>query len=294
MENISNKLIRKLKRKKQIDVTRLSLEMAIKVAGEVVGLTNSYPGLTRRLEAFFESDFTAFSLKHLLSLISNQYTTLAFFYLDVKPAIRARRKKPQEDVISHLLSKNYTDLEILTESVTFGAAGMITTREFISVAAWHLLDHPELRQRYLGAPEEERFDILHEILRLEPVVSHLMRRATEDFELDNAGEHVKIAKGDLVDVHLYGANQDMSIVGECPLMVRPLRELHGERVPAMLMSFGDGEHRCPGAYIAIRETDIFLRRLLSIESLRVITKPSISWNPVTIGYELRNLVVAVD
>ena len=82
---------------------------------------------------------------------------LGFLYFDVKPAIRARRKNPQNDVISYLISRNYDDVEILMECIVYGVAGMATTREFILTAVWHLLEKPHLRQRMqVGSPEERR------------------------------------------------------------------------------------------------------------------------------------------
>ena len=48
--------------------------------------------------------------------------------------IHTRRHQPQEDVISYLIEKGYRNREILTECVTYAAAGMVTTREFICVA----------------------------------------------------------------------------------------------------------------------------------------------------------------
>ena len=84
-------------------------------------------------------------------------------------------RRPSADVISQLLQQDFSDLEILTEALTYAAAGMATTREFVTVAAWHLLDEPELRTRYLAAERAEREAILHEILRLEPVVGELRR-----------------------------------------------------------------------------------------------------------------------
>ena len=59
------------------------------------------------------------------------------------------------------------------------------------------------------------------------------------------------------------------------------------------MSFGDGHHRCPGAYIAIQETDIFLTRLLALP-VTVEREPSLSWSEVTKGYELRNFRVRLE
>jgi cytochrome P450 len=296
MEKYSDKLIQRLRRQKQADLTQLSMALSVSVAGQVVGLTNSYPGLTRRLEAFFENTTTdrvgLFSKwKHFLHVRTR---ILAFFYLDVLPAIRARKRRPKDDVISHLLTKNYSNTEILTECVTYGAAGMVTTREFISVAAWHLLERPELRKRYVEAPEEERLAILHEILRLEPVVTHLIRRTTAEIELDSNGARVIIPAGEKIDLHIYSANMDEVVVGELPLALCPGRQLKGDHVPEMVMSFGDGTHRCPGAYIAIQETDIFLQRLLAIDSLRLVSKPSMSWDKLTTGYMLRHFNIAVD
>ena len=290
MEQLSDQLIKKLLRKKQVDLSQLSITLAVRVAAQVVGLTNSYPGLPQRLEAFFSGNLASMSV---LNLFKNQSRTLAFFTLDVLPAIRARKRKPQNDVISHLLAQNYSNAEILTECITYAAAGMVTTREFISVAAWHILERPELRQRYVVAPEEERYAMLHEILRVEPVVTRLYRNTTADIELENEGTQVVIPQGSKITVEIDASNADESIVGELPLAVCPGREIKGDRVPEMVMSFGDGVHRCPGAYIAIQETDIFLQRLLALDGLHIVSKPSIRWNTLTTGYELRNFDIGV-
>lgn len=60
-----------------------------------------------------------------------------------------------------------------------------------------------------------------------------------------------------------------------------------------MTSFGDGHHRCPGYYVALQETDVFLMRLLSLDSLRIERKPSVSWNDPISGYELRGFAVAL-
>jgi cytochrome P450 len=297
MERLADRLVAQARRQPQIDLTRMSLTMAVAVAGQVVGLTNSRRrGMGRRLEAFFEQ--TTVSRHHgalgrLIQMV-NLRRLLWFYWFDVRPAIKARRARPQEDVISHLLAQNYSDPEILTECVTYGAAGMATTREFISMAAWHLLDHPDLRARYLAAPEAERVAILHEMLRLEPVVGHLYRRATDDIPLRSNGAEVVIPKGALIDLHIESANLDERVVGEAPTALCPMRPLRGDRVGAMLMSFGDGAHRCPGAYLAIQETDIFLQRLLAIPNLCIVRPPALIWNELTAGYELRRFLLGHD
>jgi cytochrome P450 len=298
MEGLADRLVAQLQRAGKTDLSRLTLELAVRVAAEVVGLTNSLlPGMPTRLEEFFRYEVdnrSRWSPRTLWHFLNMQRSILAFFFLDVRPAIQARRRQPREDLISHLLAQGYTDMEILTECVTFAAAGMITTREFISVSAWHLLERPDLRARYLVAPEEERYAILGEILRLEPVVGHLYRRATTDLSLDYQGRSYIIPQGALIDLHIHSANADPKVIDGHPLQLCPGRELKESRVTPELMSFGDGHHRCPGSYVAIQETDILLHRLLALDGLRIERRPNLSWNKLVTGYELRKFLVTLN
>ncbi|HEX9057687.1 MAG TPA: cytochrome P450 [Ktedonobacterales bacterium] len=297
MDRLTNQLVDGLRRTGRADLSALSMTLAVGVAGEVIGLTNSrLPGMDRRLNVFFRDDVISAGsrTRRLVSQLRNQLRIAAFFFLDVKPAITARRRTPREDLISHLIKQQYRASEILTECVTFGAAGMVTTREFISVATWHFLEHPALRARYLAAPDAERHLMLQEILRLEPVVGHLYRRATADLHFETDGALVTIPAGDLIDVHIYAVNADESVVGDEPLALCPARELRVDHASPAMMGFGDGQHRCPGQYIAIQETDIFLRRLLALEGLRIERAPTLGWNDLVTGYELRDFIIAVD
>jgi hypothetical protein len=49
-----------------------------------------------------------------------------------------------------------------------------------------------------------------------------------------------------------------------------------------------------GAYIAIQESDIFLRRILKLEGIRIEQSPTVTYNQTVKGYELRNFIIAVD
>lgn len=303
METVADELIGSLKDTRRADLSALSLQLAVRIASAVVGLTNSrMPGMDKRLDAFFttaageEGRGWRHTLKRVWGAAQGQLRIAAFFYLDVKPAIEARKRQPREDVISHLLAQGYRDREILTECITYAAAGMVTTREFIGMAAWHLLEEPETRARYLAAPEEERLAILEEILRLEPVVGHLYRRATSDIHLATdagAAAQLTIPQGALIDLHIHAANADERVTGEHPFAVRPGRQLHGERVSPALLSFGDGAHRCPGSYIAMQETDIFLLRLFALDGLRMEHAPTVTWNDLVTGYELRDFPITI-
>ena len=292
MEALADDLIGTLETRKSADLSRLSMRLATQVAAQVVGLTNSsIKGMSSRLNTFFEGDPTEFSWRpdKLWRFLMTQSATLRFFYQDVKPAIRARRKQPGEDVISHLLSKGYSDAEILTECITYAAAGMVTTREFIVMAAWHLLENDTLRETYVNADEKARQNILQEILRLEPVVGHLYRRATKSLTLEHEGETLTIPAGARIDLDIRAANADPETVGAEPLQLCPARPLE-RGVQGAVMSFGDGHHRCPGAYIALQESDIFLTRLFGLP-LTAERAPKLEWNDLVTGYELRGFVV---
>ncbi|GAA4010085.1 cytochrome P450 [Deinococcus rubellus] len=290
---LADDLIGELAAKGELDLDDLSLKLAVNVAAQVVGLTSSrLPGMEQRITAFVDgggdSEPGAAQIRSRGAAFKQQANLALFFALDVKPAIQARKKERRDDLISHLLDKNYNDVEILTECLTYGTAGMVTTREFISAAAWHLLQNADLRNEYLHVTEKERHAILHEILRLEPVVSTLYRRAERDLTIDG----VSVPQGSLMALNVQEANSDPQTVGERPLEVCPGRSLP-RGVQAPVLAFGDGHHRCPGAFLAIKESDLFLRRLLIWNDLRIVTPPSVHYNEVVKGYELRGFRVAL-
>ena len=86
----------------------------------------------------------------------------------------------------------------------------------------------------------------------------------------------------------------MEIVGAYPLQICPGRKMSKERIPAEMVSFGDGYHRCPGSYLAIQETDMLLTRLLALEGLSMKQQPHVGWKELIAGYELRHFMLALD
>jgi cytochrome P450 len=292
MEALAARLVGELRADRAVDLSRLSMRMAVEVVGRVVGLTASSPrGMSRRLGTFFDGDPLASGggPAGWLRAARTGTATARFFWLDVKPAIRARRRRPREDVISQLLAEGFSDLDVLTECLTYGAAGMVTTREFICVAAWHLFDDPALLARYRAGDRDERQALLQETLRLEPVVGHLYRRLRAPLTVTVDGAEQTLPAGALLDLHLRAANADEDVVGEQPLGLCPGRPLP-RAVPPALMSFGDGHHRCPGAPIAIMESEIFLSALFAGEVV-ADGPPRVAWNPVSQGYDLDRLLV---
>jgi len=276
----------------------LALFYSVEVTAEVVGLTESpVRAMARRLVAFFNQppfDITRPDLGRTRrdwarAALNGLVPVARFTARDVRPAVRARRRRPREDVISHLLAEGYSMADIVVECVTYGTAGMVTTREFICMAAWHLLDDAALRTRYLAAPTPERLAILAEILRLEPVVGHLYRRVREPFTVTVEGHSLDLDEGDLVDVCVRDANADSTVVGEEPLALCPRRPLPAG-VDATGLTFGDGAHKCPGQPLAVAEADALLTRLLALEPT-LVTPPALDWDDLIEGYALRGMTL---
>ncbi|OAA23388.1 hypothetical protein UG55_103885 [Frankia sp. EI5c] len=290
MEKTSDELIGRLRATGGGQLDELSYQLAVAVAAEIVGLTNSdQAGMAKRIQATLLG--TRLRGMHPVVRFGAQAVTavhaLRFFRSDVLPAIKARRAERQDDVISHLIDEGYPDKAILIECMTYAVAGMVTTREFIVMAAWHLFDNEALRARFVAADETEQVAILEEILRLEPVAAMLHRRATEDADL----EHGSAKKDELLAVNIRAANVDPESVGECPFAVDPDRAKR-MRTVGSFMSFGDGSHRCPGAQVAMAETRVFLDRLFRLPELSLVRAPDMTWCDGLMSYELRGAMVS--
>ncbi|NNU28087.1 cytochrome P450 [Isoptericola sediminis] len=298
MEECADRLLGQTPPGGRLELDELALHYTVEVTAEVVGLTeSSVPRMSRRLVSFFRQppfDITRRDLgrtrrQWMRAAFNGLLPIGRFFLADVRPAIRERRRERRDDIISHLVDEGYTDVDILVECVTYGTAGMVTTREFVTMAAWHLLRDDALRERYAVAGQEERFAILHEIIRLEPVVGHLYRRAQDPICVTDGDGSWTIEAGDLVDVCVRSANADPQAQApdEDGLDLCPGRSLP-RGVNAAGLSFGDGAHKCPGQPLAILESDVLLTRLLA-RSPRLVREPEVGWDDLIEGYTLRGL-----
>ena len=95
MEQLADELVGPLRADRPTDLTTLTMRMAVQVAARVIGLTNSsVAGMSRRLGAFFGGDplATGRSPAALRRSLMAGTRTLQFYWADVKPAIRARRR----------------------------------------------------------------------------------------------------------------------------------------------------------------------------------------------------------
>ncbi|MBB5137480.1 cytochrome P450 [Thermocatellispora tengchongensis] len=292
MEEATDTLLARLRARGQGRLDQMSFELAVTVAAEIVGLTNSdQRAMAQRIQA------TLIGLRlpqmsrwrRPFGQLQATFHGARFLARDVRPAIRARRAERREDVISHLLDEGYPEQAILIECITFAVAGMITTREFVVMAAWHLFGNDALRERFLSAEDSGQIAILEEIMRLDPVVNMIARRVTADMTTDSGS----VSEGEELVIDIRAANLDAAGVGECPYALDPDRARR-TKMAGSYLSFGDGSHRCPGAQVALNETRVFLDRLLRVPGIRLRREPDLLWTDELMGYELRNAVVTCD
>lgn len=276
-------------------VDDLALRFTVEVTSRIVGLTHSRtPRLARRLTNFFrqppvdhtQPDHGRTTREWIRAARKALGPIISLYLADVRPAIRARKRQPRGDIISHLLERGYSSREILMECLTYGTAGMVTTREFIAVSLWHLLQNRTLREQYERADEAERHAILAEIIRLEPPVGHLYRRVVTTDQPPSSG--CPYAPGTLVDIDVRATNIDERVYGTHAQQVCPERDITG--ADRFGLSFGDGAHRCPGSPLALRETDALLLELLRAKPF-LVQEPVIKWDTLVEGYQLRDFTV---
>jgi cytochrome P450 len=298
MERAADEILAELVQAKQFNLKTLTTRMAAVVTAAVVGL-NPSKGMTRRIANMLHSTpatsknpFVRFF--RFIVGIAGYTRQFQFWFFDVRPAIAERNRNPQDDVISYMLSKGKSNLDILVECVVYGAAGMGTTQEFICTVLMHALEYPKVREALTSEDIDVRYEALHEILRLEPVIGKIKRKViNEAATVTSDGETHHIPVDAKIEFHVYDVNADAQAVGASPEQNCPHRDLD-KGTYRSLISFGSGPHRCAGEHLAIAETDIFIRKLLSLKGLHVEHQPEIKYNKTVEGYEIDDYIIGVD
>ncbi len=291
MEETTTRLLGQLRATGSAHLDRIAFELTVAVAGNIVGLTETSPTkMAPRLDSLLRTAFsTARGPAKWRDRVLRAWYGYRFYRADVRPTIARRRDVPADDIISQCLEKGYSQKAILVECMTYATAGMVTTREFIVMVAWHLFEDADLRAQFLSGDEDAQMAILLEILRLEPIAAVLYRRAQADMCDATLGE---LAGGERLAIDLRAVHGDAGSVGACPHAVDAARAAR-EGQKSEFMSFGDGPHHCPGWQVALHETRVFIDSLLRIPGIALARAPDIGWNAGLMSYELRGAIVTV-
>ena len=161
----------------------------------------------------------------------------------VMPIVRARRRDPQDDLISTIVTAEpgdeaLSDHEVLMFFVLLLVAGNETTTNLLGNAADALLQHPEVLDDVVADPTLIP-GLVEETLRWDNPVQFINRLTTQETELHGT----KIPKDARVLVMLGAANRDERFFTE-PDRYDPRRE------PKSHLGFGYGHHFCLGASLA--------------------------------------------
>ncbi len=172
----------------------------------------------------------------------------------LRPIVRARRRKPEDDLISVLLEAEgdaaLTNFEVFMFVFLLLLAGNETTTNLLGNAVDALLEHPD--QLKLVAEDLSLVPgLVEETLRWDSPVQMLTRVAKQEVEI--AG--VKIPKGAQVSVLLGSANRDERQFPD-PDRFDVTRDTRGH------LAFGFGEHFCLGAALARLESKGALEALV--------------------------------
>lgn len=187
----------------------------------------------------------------------------------IHTTMQEKRKRPQDDIISHLLScevedadtgkrRPLSDTEVIgiTDHLLIG--GNETTAFALANGLWLLFRFPEVEQALRSNPERIK-NFVEETLRIESPTQGLFRYVAEETQLSG----VTLTKGSVISIRYGAGNRDPRRFPEpgVPDLARKNAGRH--------LAFGLGEHVCPGATLSRLEQNwawqILLSRLKSIE-----------------------------
>lgn len=166
------------------------------------------------------------------------------------------RRNPGDDLMSQLIlasqaadeENRLSDRELQATAGLVLAAGFETTVNLLGNGIRMLLDTPEHLETLAARPELWPTAV-EEVLRLDSPVQMSARFSRRD--VDVAGTHIE--RGELVIVHLAGANRDPKVFTD-PHRFDIERDNAGKH-----LSFSGGRHFCLGAALARAEGEVGLR-----------------------------------
>ena len=221
--------------------------------------------------------------------LENQFSQLDGFKEYVQEVVKAKRRRPADDMISFLtqvtysaLNRKLTDLEINGIVYAMVLGGLETTQYALEQQAQLICDRPGLFDA-LKADSSLLRIFIEESLRLRSPTQGLSTRLTSRDEVFGA---VEIPKGSVLHLRWAAANIDPSEF-ECPMDIKLDRKAASRH-----LAFSAGPRVCPGAGISRLEQHIAWTRLLErLDSIAYGTDNTFKHQP---GIMLGTLELKLD
>lgn len=199
-------------------------------------------------------------------LQEHKTTADAVIYEEIAARRTATDLAEREDILSMLLQTEMTDDEVHDELITMLIAGHETTATALSWAFDLLLHHPDVLarlQREIAAGDEDYLHaVVHEVLRLRPVVATAQRVVREPVRV---GPY-EIEDGTTLFCAIWLVHRRADLYPE-PLAFRPERFLDRRPGTYEWIPFGGGVRRCIGANFAPMEMRTVLKHILTHATL---------------------------
>lgn len=169
--------------------------------------------------------------------------------------VEHRKKHPSDDLATVLANAEVDgepmdQLDQMSYFIITATAGHDTTSAVLGAGMKALLDEPEQLALWRDRPDLDE-NASKELMRWVSPVRHMLRTATEDFELRGK----QIRAGDALALWFPAANRD-------PEAFDNPNKLDITRDPKKHIAFGYGEHMCLGMHLAVMEVARFYRELL--------------------------------
>jgi cytochrome P450 len=230
-------------------VSEFASQVPIQVIADLLGVPDDHKEIFARWgSSLAETLDGVWSHKQLKSL----HATIIEYNDFIDVLIDERRRNPQDDIVSHLVTQHddlsREDLVATTGLLLF--AGFETTVNLISNGVLKAFENPHTVAPLSQSPEYAE-GFVEEVLRLDPPVQYTIRWPKERLELAGVG----LPKGMPVMLMLAAANRDPRVF-EDPLRFDPTRSNAREH-----LAFSAGIHYCIGAGLSRIEGAVALHEL---------------------------------